>query len=99
MTYEEKRAAIIASRPACPKTREEFDAWLAWHADADNRYFWDFDLSFELNGHTISTNSGQFGHIVVDWVLRDVRDEYCTIHVGKVTYKPTDYIKMKIFGE
>ena len=94
MSFEEK----IASRPGTPTTREEFNAWLEWYSNPDNRYAWDFDLSFEMNGHTVSTNSGLFGHIVVDRVVQDVRDNFCTVIRDNIHYKPTEYIKMKIFG-
>jgi hypothetical protein len=94
-TLEEK----IATRPGIPQTREEFDSWLRWHADPENRYAWDFNVTFEINGHTISTNSNQFGHIVVDHILQDVRDNFCMIVCNNINYKPTEYVKMKIFGE
>lgn len=93
-SLEQKRL----TRPATPTTREEFDAWLEWHAHPDNRYAWDFDLTFEINGHTVSTNTPMLGHIVVDHVVQDVRDNFCTVIVNNVSYKPTEYIKIKIFG-
>lgn len=94
MTLEEKRT----SRPAIPATKEEFSKWLEWHADPDNKYAWDFDVKFEINGHTVSTNSGLFSHLVIDHVCHDVRDYFCTVIRNNVKYKPTEYIMMKIFG-
>lgn len=94
MTLEEKRNA----RPSIPETREEFDRWLEWHADKDNVYAWDFDFKFEINGHTVSASS-LFGHITLDKVILDVRDYFSTVVSNGVTYKPTDYIKMKIWGK
>lgn len=93
MTLEEKRR----TRPDIPHTREEFDRWLAWYADPQNGYAWDFDFRFEMNGHTIRA-SGLFRHICIDNVQHSVNDEYCTVIRDGVSYKPTDYIKMKIFG-
>ena len=93
-TLDEKRS----TRPATPTTREEFDKWLEWHANPDNKYAWDFNLTFEINGHTVSTNSGLSSHIVVDRVIQDVRDDFCTVYLDNVKYKPTEYIKLKIFG-
>lgn len=93
-SFEEK----VATRPEAPKTREEFNAWLSWYSNPDNKYCWDFDLTFEINGHTVNTNSGLFGHIAVDRVVQDVRDNFCTVIVGDIRYKPTEYIKKVIFG-
>ena len=84
--------------PAIPTNRKEFYKWLEWHADSNNKYDWDFNVRFEINGHTVSTNSNQYGHIVIDRVLFDIRDYFCTYVVNNVEYKPTDYVKMKIFG-
>lgn len=84
--------------PAIPTNREEFDKWLEWHADRNNKYDWDFNVRFEINGHTVSTNSNQYGHIVLDRGLFDIRDYFCTYVENNVEYKPTDYVKMKIFG-
>ena len=94
-TLDEKRA----TRPGIPQNKEEFDNWLAWHADPENRYAWDFNVTFELNGHTVSTNTTMFGHIVIDHVVHDVRDNFCTVIRDNIKYKPTEYIKLKIFGE
>lgn len=92
-TLEEKRN----SRPGYPKTREEFDKWIAWHANPDNAYAWDFEMRFEINGHRI-TASNLRCHLCVDGVSYSVRDEYSTVWANGISYKPTDYIKLKIFG-
>lgn len=96
--FKERLEAKRNSRPQTPTTREEFDKWLEWHADPENAYAWDFDFRFEINGHTISA-SGLFRHIVVDRVVHDVMDDFCTVIVNGVKYKPTDYIKLKVWGD